>query len=195
MNVIEETQVSQYHHPEVSFSWAAFERQAIRGDWVESALCSREDLRNFFHIADRSGGPSTLGRAQVAAARVICGDCPVSQQCLDHAISARETGGVWGGLTDEERIRERYRRAGNKPGKSAEPSPVHSLEEARKIFNDPQMRILRLLALGLSDEQIRDKRGITELTFRQHRRAIREALGAETDTDVLPLAREKGLIK
>jgi WhiB family transcriptional regulator, redox-sensing transcriptional regulator len=46
-------------------------------------------------------------------AKAICTGCPVRETCLEHAITAREKAGVWGGLTAKERRRmiRRRRRA------------------------------------------------------------------------------------
>ncbi len=39
------------------------------------------------------------------AAKAVCLLCPVREACLEHAITAREKQGVWGGLTERERRR------------------------------------------------------------------------------------------
>ena len=36
-------------------------------------------------------------------AKAICQDCPVLDECRDHALSTREPYGVWGGMSEEER--------------------------------------------------------------------------------------------
>jgi hypothetical protein len=41
--------------------------------------------------------------AAAAAAKAICGTCPVRVPCLAFALATREPHGVWGGLTAEER--------------------------------------------------------------------------------------------
>jgi WhiB family redox-sensing transcriptional regulator len=48
---------------------------------------------------------SAKGRAHadIARARTICGACPVRPRCLDFALSTRQSHGIWGGLTTEER--------------------------------------------------------------------------------------------
>lgn len=38
-------------------------------------------------------------------AKVICQQCPVKQQCLDHAIQEHEEHGIWGATTERERQR------------------------------------------------------------------------------------------
>lgn len=51
----------------------------------------------------------------VRTAKTYCGKCPIRQLCLDYAITAGETYGVWGGMSPAERkaIRRasRYREA------------------------------------------------------------------------------------
>lgn len=39
----------------------------------------------------------------VAAAKSICAVCPVREECLDYALEANETVGIWGGLGAKER--------------------------------------------------------------------------------------------
>lgn len=36
-------------------------------------------------------------------AKALCGRCLFANECLDYALEARETTGVWGGLTGRER--------------------------------------------------------------------------------------------
>lgn len=38
-----------------------------------------------------------------AMAKRVCADCPVRRRCLDHALAAGESYGVWGGTTSQER--------------------------------------------------------------------------------------------
>ncbi|MHA6758045.1 WhiB family transcriptional regulator [Streptacidiphilus sp. PAMC 29251] len=44
-------------------------------------------------------------QARDQAAKQVCGHCPVREPCLQFALDAREPYGVWGGLTEEERMR------------------------------------------------------------------------------------------
>ena len=49
-----------------------------------------------------------------APAQAVCALCPVREPCLEHAITAREHHGVWGGCTERERrrlVRQRRRTA------------------------------------------------------------------------------------
>jgi len=45
-------------------------------------------------------------RAQRIAAKKICADCVVRQECLDYAIEAEEIYGIWGGMSGNEREQE-----------------------------------------------------------------------------------------
>jgi WhiB family redox-sensing transcriptional regulator len=42
-------------------------------------------------------------KAEEAIALLICGICPVREDCLDHALETNERFGVWGGTTEKER--------------------------------------------------------------------------------------------
>jgi WhiB family redox-sensing transcriptional regulator len=66
--------------------------------WSELAACRSVDPELFFPVSEI--GPA---RHQVATAKAVCGECPVSQLCLDYALSTRQAHGVWGGLTVDER--------------------------------------------------------------------------------------------
>jgi WhiB family transcriptional regulator, redox-sensing transcriptional regulator len=69
-------------------------------DWRADGACRTADPDLFFPIA-MGGGASR----QIAKAQQICAGCPVKQQCLDFAMQTRESAGIWGGTTPEERIR------------------------------------------------------------------------------------------
>ena len=69
-------------------------------DWQLEAACRGLDSEVLFH-PDRERGDAREMRD--AAAKAICGACPVATQCLEHALAVREPYGVWGGLTEDER--------------------------------------------------------------------------------------------
>ena len=77
-------------------------------DWRAAGACRTVDPDLFFPVA--VGGSAS---SQVNRALRICGGCPVRQACLDFAMRTRESAGIWGGTTPEERIsvlRARHRR-------------------------------------------------------------------------------------
>lgn len=51
--------------------------------------------------------PTPTDRAAVELAKRVCRECPVSADCLAHALQAEERLGVWGGLSEGERDRLR----------------------------------------------------------------------------------------
>ena len=73
--------------------------QDWRWEWQLAARCrGRDDL--FFHPhGEREPARST----REAAAKEVCGHCPVRRECLDHALTSGEPYGVWGGLSEGER--------------------------------------------------------------------------------------------
>jgi WhiB family redox-sensing transcriptional regulator len=67
--------------------------------WLDLGACRDEDPDLFFPIA--SAGP---GLAQVAAAKAVCARCAVRETCLRFALDAGQEHGVWGGMSEEERL-------------------------------------------------------------------------------------------
>jgi WhiB family redox-sensing transcriptional regulator len=67
---------------------------------MERAQCRGEDRDLFF--------PS-LGTDPVRA-RVICGLCPVRQECLDDALPQADLGGIWAGTSAKQRQKLRSER-------------------------------------------------------------------------------------
>lgn len=52
----------------------------------------------------------------VEPARAICRGCPVQEQCLEYALASGEKFGIWGGLSERERRRERQARNRDRRG-------------------------------------------------------------------------------
>lgn len=66
--------------------------------WQSGAACRDVDPELFFPAAER--GPAR--RKQVRAAKAVCAECPVREECLDFALEALSHG-VAGGLDEHER--------------------------------------------------------------------------------------------
>jgi WhiB family transcriptional regulator, redox-sensing transcriptional regulator len=71
--------------------------------WQRAAACRSADPELFFPV-------SYSGRSleQVERAKAVCRTCIVRRQCLQYAIAANEEG-VWGGMTEDERLRVAHR--------------------------------------------------------------------------------------
>lgn len=67
-------------------------------DWYAYAACQEQDVNLFY----------PKKHLKAVAAKAICARCPVTQQCLDEALSRNDQNGVWGGMSVEER--KEYRR-------------------------------------------------------------------------------------
>ena len=63
--------------------------------WAVFAACRDADADLFF------GG----SREAEEAALAICAICTVRDECLDHALEARDRFGIWGGQTEKNRKR------------------------------------------------------------------------------------------
>lgn len=61
--------------------------------WQSQARCNEVDPEIFF---PERGGSSK-------AARAVCTDCSVRQECLRYALTNREQFGIWGGTSERER--------------------------------------------------------------------------------------------
>jgi WhiB family transcriptional regulator, redox-sensing transcriptional regulator len=76
--------------------------------WLDRAACAGVDGHLFFAPDIERTQDREIREAKAAA---ICAQCPVRAQCLDYALSNSIKHGIWGGLNQSERARERRRRA------------------------------------------------------------------------------------
>lgn len=74
--------------------------QVEKWEWQLLGSCRGEDTELFFH-PEGERGPSRARRE--AAAKAVCGTCPVRSPCRVHALASHEPYGVWGGLSEHER--------------------------------------------------------------------------------------------
>ena len=68
--------------------------------WRMAGACATADPNLFF-----PAGHGNLTAKQVRTAIQICAGCQVQRQCLEFAVTTRESYGIWGGTTPEERLR------------------------------------------------------------------------------------------
>jgi len=69
-------------------------------DWRDDAACLGYDPEGWWPVG-QSHSPPNAGR--VAAAKAICRRCPSQNPCLTWALENGEHG-IWGGMTEEERL-------------------------------------------------------------------------------------------
>ena len=72
--------------------------RAADDEWRDRALCRDTDPDLFFPV-----GTTGLALVQIEHAKQVCGQCPVTAECLDFALSTNQDSGIWGGLSEEER--------------------------------------------------------------------------------------------
>jgi WhiB family redox-sensing transcriptional regulator len=76
-------------------------------EWQYQGSCMGMESEKFFSPEAERGAAKEM---RERGAKAICAQCPVIERCLEHALSAQEPYGVWGGMTTEERnilVRER----------------------------------------------------------------------------------------
>jgi len=70
-------------------------------NWQQEGSCRDLPSEMFFH-PDGERGPRRRNRENVAKA--VCGTCPVLDACRKHALAVQEPYGIWGGLSEDDRV-------------------------------------------------------------------------------------------
>jgi WhiB family redox-sensing transcriptional regulator len=70
-------------------------------EWQYEGSCRTLPSEMFFH-PDGERGPRRRNREN--AAKAICAACPVIVRCREHALAVQEPYGIWGGLSEEDRL-------------------------------------------------------------------------------------------
>jgi len=118
---------------------------AEKWEWQLHGACRGESTELFFH-PEGERGPARAARE--AAAKAICARCCVVKECGEHALSAREPYGVWGGMSESEReaiLTGRTRRRGPAPvgdrdGVAARQAPVPAGSTMSASAHGPSMQ-------------------------------------------------------
>lgn len=140
----------------------------MTSDWRASAACRDTDPELFFPAANT--GPAWV--AQVAAAKAVCRDCPVLEQCRAFAFDGLRYG-VAGGLTEQERAaRRRSRTTSGRRGARS-----RRLDQVR----DDRLLGRRLLEEGVRPRDVASRCGVSERTALRWAAALRGELGASTE--------------
>lgn len=70
-------------------------------EWQYQGACRDLPSEMFFH-PDGERGPRRRNRENTAKA--ICATCPVLLACRAHALAVQEPYGIWGGLSEDDRL-------------------------------------------------------------------------------------------
>jgi len=73
----------------------------VKQAWQDRAACRGPRSNVFFPPA--TGERRDDRDRREARAKVTCGECLVTAECLDYALSIKEPHGIWGGLNEFER--------------------------------------------------------------------------------------------
>lgn len=80
--------------------------------WRESAACRGMDTNIFFPKINDTTAPQRIAKAAYEAARLVCEDCPVSEECYWESMTVGDRPsqqyGMWGGLSPGQRNRRWY---------------------------------------------------------------------------------------
>ena len=76
-------------------------------EWQQHGLCRGTDTSAFFHPEGERGRART---SRADRAKLLCHQCPVIEACREHALSVGEPYGIWGGMSEAERVAEIKRR-------------------------------------------------------------------------------------
>lgn len=153
--------------------------------WQDQAVCQSTehnpvDPEIFF--------PEPEETAKIAAAKSLCGQCPVRRTCLDAALETGDTYGIRGGMTEEER-EPLHEKIANR----LDYSRVNAVVAGRDIHLTKAERRAVVLAAyrhGLSEQRLAWLLQITEehaqKLYRETRRAIRNRELQQTTTSTQP---------
>ena len=107
-------------------------------EWQVGAAGRGMGVEIFFHPYDDES--RTARERRIEHAKTICQDCPVLDQCRDHALATREPYGIWGGLSESERARSLGVRTLRHPGprdRSDRPRAVNQSREGARLRVPP----------------------------------------------------------
>ena len=68
-------------------------------EWRALAACQSADPELFFPVS-----PSGPSMAQLREAKAVCAECAVRRECLAFALRTHQVHGVWGGLSEQDRL-------------------------------------------------------------------------------------------
>ena len=147
--------------------------QALAADTEAAAL-------EFLSDALIKGEPEGFIRSFVDEGRLLV---PLLEKALSLGVTPKYTGKLIGIIEAEERQKQKRKR-----GEEGTPSTSQS------ILSERELEVLRLMAEGLSNQQIADRLIISTSTTKNHVHNILQKLDAQGRTQAIALARELELI-
>lgn len=70
--------------------------------WQEKGLCNDAKNSEIFFYESHERGQDKAKRIELAIS--YCNACPVIEKCRQFALDTQQTYGIWGGLTEEQRL-------------------------------------------------------------------------------------------
>ena len=107
-----------------------FRRPSTKDDasWRDAAACRDADPDLFFPVG-------TTGDAieDTAAAVALCRRCPVREQCLEYAMATNQRDGIWGAMSEDDRMRMRSAWVAARRLRDAGEAPARRLRTATSV--------------------------------------------------------------
>lgn len=127
----------------------------VSGAWQTAAACAGADPEMFYPERGEDSRP----------AKAVCAECTVATECLEFALANRETYGIWGGKSENQReqIRKERRAAGQ----------LNARQEAAATINQ---RVLKALDGGATTcTRLAERTGIRRQNVRNALHRLRDA--------------------
>ncbi len=105
-------------------------------DWRDDGECRRPEYDPEQWHPTGTTGPHL---AQIADAKTVCYGCPVMRECRQWALTHRTESGIWGGMTENERVawHRRMVRANAKAAAAPVPTVHRTLQDAYAALTGP----------------------------------------------------------
>jgi WhiB family redox-sensing transcriptional regulator len=130
-------------------------------DWRDDSACRYVDPELHFPVGTRAEA-----QRQTEQAKAVCARCPVITQCREWALETRQRAGVWGGLSEDDRLRLQGRRSPRRR--------VDGLSATDRILRNRLAEFRQLEASGLGDLGIAQRLGTNVQTVNRVRRRLAE---------------------
>jgi WhiB family redox-sensing transcriptional regulator len=121
--------------------------------WQERGACRHRRPGAVLRSRWGAGRTPTTGNERQAAAKAVCGGCPVLLECRRYGLDNRESYGIWGGLDEDEREAIHAERSPAQPANSS--GAWRAGQEAANVARRAQAEQVRA-ALAADVEHLAD---------------------------------------